>query len=414
MKNKDALTRPLIAVYTSVYPNKSQPNLGLFVRERMHRVSRSLNLVVVAPVPWFPFQSLIRRLRPHFRPHVPVFEEQEGISVYHPRFFCVPGFFKWTDAWFQALGSLRVMRRLKKEFGFDIIDAHFVYPDGVAAHLLGRWLKIPYTITLRGSLNRFGSSILHRRQIKKALNDASRIFTVSESLRREALAWGQDPAKVQMIGNGVDLDRFRPEDKLESRKMLGLPEKAKILISVGGLTERKGFHRIIELMPDLLEKHPDLHYVIAGGANPEGNNRARLESLIQDLGLQSRVHLLGAVDPDELRYVYSSGDIFVLATSFEGWANVLLEASACGLPIVATNVGGNAEVVSSEDVGILVPYGDQQALKDAVLMALSRTWDRDGILDHARSHSWENKIPGLVSSFLDINAQHKKFYFSQA
>lgn len=396
--------RPRLVVYTRVYPNGSQPNYGLFVRERMRRVAAELDLVVVAPVPWFPFQGLLRRFRPHYRPPVPAYEEQNGIRVYHPRFFCFPGVLKWTDGWLQALGSLPLMRRLQREFGYDLIDAHFVYPDGVAARRLARWLKVPYTITLRGSLLRFGRSTATRRQIDAALRDAARVFSVADSLRQDAISWGHDPDHLQVVGNGVDLDRFRPEDSAVSRHRLGLPPTARLLVSVGGLTERKGFHRVIEVLPELRARHGDVHFVVAGGASPEGNNRAELEAQIAALGLQDCVHLIGAVAPDELRYVYSAGDVFVLATRFEGWANVFLEASACGLPIVTTRVGGNAEVVSSEEVGLLVPYGDAAALRDALNAALSRDWDRGAILEHARRNAWQTRIPQLVETFRAITA----------
>lgn len=392
-------TRPRLVVFTRVYPNAVQPNLGLFVRERMRRVAEYLDVIVVAPAPWFPFQGLLGRLRPHSRPPLPAFEEQGSLSVYHPQFFCIPGIFKWTDGFFLALGCLPLLRRLKRDFGFDIIDAHFVYPDGVAARWLAKWLRCPYTITLRGSLTRFESSSLHRLQIAAALTDAAQVFSVADSLRQDAIRWGQRPEHVQMIGNGADLERFFPESQRLARRFFNLPEKGRLLVSVGGLTERKGFHHVIATLPELLERVPDLHFVIAGGATPEGNNEAELREQVQQLGLGERVRFLGQVAPDELRLVYSAGDLFVLATRFEGWANVFLEASACGLPIVTTRVGGNAEVVSSEQVGLLVPYGDHDALRDGILEALSRTWDREAILMHARANAWEKRIPQLVAAF---------------
>ncbi|ADC73008.1 glycosyl transferase group 1 [Thioalkalivibrio sp. K90mix] len=394
--------RPRLMVFTRVYPNAAQPNLGLFVRERMRRVAEHLDLVVVAPAPWFPFQNWLGRLRPHARPPLPAFERQGSIRVYHPRFLCIPGLFKWTDGFFQALGSLRLMRRLQRELGFDVIDAHFIYPDGVAARWLSRWLHHPYTITLRGSLNRFRDRPLHRGQIRRALEDAARVFSVASALRDEALDWGIEPDHLQVVGNGADLDRFKPEDRAQARQRLGLPAEGRFLISVGGLSERKGFHRVIATLPELLQQHRDLHLVIAGGGTPEGNNEAELRQQVQSLGLQDRVWFLGPVAPDALRFVYSAGDLFVLATRFEGWANVFLEASACGLPIVTTDVGGNAEVVASEQVGLIVPYGDHDALRAAIHEALGREWDRAAILAHARANDWRVRIPELVAAFETI------------
>lgn len=395
-------SRPRLVVYTRVYPNAMQPIYGLFVRERMRRVAVELDLVVVAPAPWFPFQGLLGRLRPHSRPSLPRQEVQDGIHVYHPRFFCFPGILKWTDAWFQALGSLSLMRKLRHA-GYDIIDAHFIYPDGVAAWYLARWLGCRYTITLRGSLVRFGSSLLHRWQINRALTEAARVFSVADAMRQDAIKWGQGPDHVEVVSNGVDIERFRPEDREECRSRLGLPQDARVLVSVGGLTEGKGFHHVIEIMPDLLCLYPNLHFVIAGGSSPAGNTEASLREQISNLGLEERVHLLGSIHPDALRFVYSAGDVFVLATRSEGWANVFLEASACGLPIVTTRVGGNAEVVSSKHIGRLVPYGDRDALYAAVCQALEQPWDRQVIMEHARANAWQTRIPALVSAFERIH-----------
>ncbi|MEA3642875.1 MAG: glycosyltransferase [Lamprobacter sp.] len=400
--------RPRLLVFTRVYPNAVQPNLGLFVRERMRRVAEHLDLIVVAPAPWFPLQGLIGRWRPHLRPQLPNFERQGDIRIYHPRFFCIPKLFKWTDGFFQALGCFPLLHRLQKDFDFDIIDAHFVYPDGVAARWLGQWLRRPYTITLRGSLTRFEASPWQRRQIERAMRHAARVFTVSEALRQDALRWGQTPDQVQAIGNGANLELFWPEAQAIAREQLGLPREGRLLISVGGLIERKGFHHVIAILPELLQKHADLQLVIAGGATQEGNNETELRQQVKQLGLINRVHFLGQLPPEQLRFVYSAGDLFVLATRFEGWANVFLEASACGLPIVTTRVGGNAEVVGSDQIGLLVPYGDQAALRDAILEALRRDWNRQAILAHARANAWAVRIPELVTAFERIVSAESK------
>ena len=395
--------RPRLVVFSRVFPNTTQPTFGVFVRERMFRVAEALPVVVVAPVAWFPGQGLIRRfLKPDFRPPVPYHEVQEGIDVYHPRFLCVPGILKWTDGFFLALGTLPLMRRLRRDFGFDIIDAHFVYPDGVAAWLLGRWLRRPYTITLRGTIFRISRNRLRRWLSARAMSAATRVFSVSESLRQVALGMNQPPEHVQVVPNGINLDYFYPEDRARCRDELGLPQDASVLITVGTLNERKGFHRVIEQIPGLLEAHPNLHYLCVGGGSPDGNDLERLQQQARDLGVADRVHFTGAVPPEALRTYYSAADVFVLATRFEGWANVFLEAAACGLPSVTTRVGGNAEVITSEELGLLVPFGDPDALRVAIDDALKREWNVDRIREHATSQSWEQRIPVLVDAFTGI------------
>src|ERR1700730_10216993 len=142
---------PQILVFSSLFPHSGEPYAGVFIRERMFRVGKHLPIVVVAPQAWFPLQGLIRRAYPWYRPNAPKFEIQEGVRIYHPRFIAVPGAFRQLDGVFMALGSLFSVRRIKRRLGLDLIDAHFAYPSGYAATLLGKWFKVPVTITLRGT-----------------------------------------------------------------------------------------------------------------------------------------------------------------------------------------------------------------------------------------------------------------------
>ncbi len=393
----DAVAGPRIVVLTRVYPNAAQPTFGVFVQERMARVARHLPLVVVAPVPWFPGEGLIRYWRPWFRPRVPRHEQREGIDVHHPRFLCIPGVGKSLDGLFQALGVLPTLRRLRRAGQLDLIDAHFIYPDGVAAWLVARWLGCPYTITLRGTILRISRTRLARYQARRALRGAARVFSVSDSLRQVALAMEPDRVPVEVVPNGINLDLFHPEDRRACRQALGIPADARVLITVGTLNERKGFHRVIEQLPQMLQEQPDLYYLAVGGGSPDGNDERRLRALAEQKGVADRVVFTGPVPPERLRYCYSAADLFVLPTRFEGWANVFLEAFACGLPAVATDVGGNREVICSDTLGSLVPFGDGPALRRAILDALAQEWDHAAILDYARRNSWAERIPALVA-----------------
>lgn len=391
--------QPKVVVFTTVFPHPGQPNAGLFIRERMFRVGQVLPLIVVAAVPWFPLQGLIRRWRPHFRPDAPSAEIRDGFEVLHPRFFSVPGVFKSLDGLFLALSCFPTMLRLKRRFGFDLIDAHFAYPDGFAATLLGKWLGVPVTITLRGTEIRLSRSLLHRHLIRKALTRAVRVFAVADSLKRHAVSLGTDTGKVRVVGNGVDMDKFHLMPQRSARRRLGLPQDAPVLVSVGGLVERKGFHRVIDCLPELRRAFPDLRYLIVGGTSAEGDWEQRLRRQAEALGLGESVMFLGAQPPEALSTILSSADVFVLSTRMEGWANVFLEAMACGLPVVTTRVGGNAEVVCRPELGTLVPFGDSPALCQAIAEALGKNWDRGEIIAYAQANSWDDRVAVLVEEF---------------
>ncbi|MGA7181635.1 MAG: glycosyltransferase [Thiobacillaceae bacterium] len=390
---------PKLLVFSSLFPHPLQPGGGLFIRERVFRVGQHLPVVVVSPQPWFPFQRVLRLFKPHFRPPAPRYEEQAGIAIFRPCFFSVPGLFKQWDGFFMALGSFFTLRRLKRDDRFQMIDAHFTYPDGYAATLLGHWFKVPVSVTMRGTEVPHSRIPALRRRLIKTFQRADRIFSVSSSLRQLALGLGAAESKTQVVGNGVDLDKFIPLDRREARLKFGVPQRAKVLISVGALVGCKGFHRVIQVLPGLLAHFPDLHYLIVGGASPEGNIETELREQVVRLGLENRVYFLGPLPLDELKWPLSAADGFVLATRNEGSANVFLEAMACGLPVVTTDVGGNAEVVCGPDIGTIVPYGDSLALEQALLSALERDWDRSAIRTHAMNNSWDNRVATLVEEF---------------
>ncbi|MDO9188383.1 MAG: glycosyltransferase, partial [Sulfurimicrobium sp.] len=192
--------RPHIVVFTTLFPSAAQPGAGVFIRERMFRVAKALPLMVVAPVPWFPFQGLIRLFRPHFRPAPPYRETQDGIEVLHPRFFSIPGLLKSLDGFFLALSTFALMRRLQLEQRCDIIDSHFAYPDAYAASLLGKWLALPFTVTLRGTESRLAKKNAFRKRMAMALQAAARIFSVSDSLRQVAISLGIPESRAEVVG----------------------------------------------------------------------------------------------------------------------------------------------------------------------------------------------------------------------
>jgi glycosyltransferase involved in cell wall biosynthesis len=370
----------------------------------MFRVAKHLPIVVVSPQPWFPLQGAIRLFRTDFRPRLPAYERMDGIEVYRPRYLSVPAVLKRLDGWLMSKGALPTVRRLSAR-GPHLIDAHFAYPDGYAAMLVAKRLGLRCTITLRGTEARHVKEPALRTRIEAALLGADRVFAVSESLRRIALAIGVSPDRVLTVGNGVDAERFRPQPRERSRESLGIPPDAKVLVTVGGLVERKGFHRVIECLPSLRQSFPDLRYLIVGGPGPEGDFSATLHEQVRRLGLTGSVSFLGALAPERVCEALSAADLFVLSTRNEGWANVLLEAMACGLPVIATDVGGNAEVVCDDRLGTIVPFGNAPRLEAAIRQGLTREWDREEIRRFAARSGWQSRIEVLLNEFAALQAQ---------
>lgn len=390
---------PRVLVFSSLFPSPARPQAGLFIRERMFRVAKHLPLQVVSPQPWFPGQSIIRRWRTHFRPHTPPYQEQQGIPVFYPKFLSVPGYWKGWDGLSMAMSCAPLLERLRRGAGFDLIDAHFAYPDGYAAVQLARRFNVPVSITLRGTEVPLSRDPVRRERILRALAGANRVFSVSQSLKDHVVSMGAEASKIQVVGNGVDTAKFYPLPREQARFELNIPKNARVLITVGALVPRKGQQRVIELLPRLLQRYPDLLYLLVGGASPEGDMTDQLKHQVSLLGLEQHVRFLGPKPPDTLKVPLSAADVFVLSTANEGWANVFLEAMACGLPVVTTDVGGNREVVSREDLGFLVPFGDSNALMGALDKAIQRQWNRDAILAYANDNDWEIRIDRLIRQF---------------
>lgn len=395
------MTEPRLIVYSSLFPSDAAPTAGTFIRERMFRVARRVPVVVIAPQAWSPFDPLIRRFRPGFRPMAARRERMDGIDVHRPRWLSLPGIGKRFDGWLMALCTEACVRRVHRDFRATVIDAHFLYPDGWAATRIAQRLGLPATITIRGSKDEWLIGTPREAGLRQAMARATKLFAVSQALARNvAHALGVAPSRVEVIGNGVDVERFAPVDRTEARRRLGLAPDAPVLIGVGNLIPGKGFQRVIALLPRLRERHPGLVYLIVGG----GDLRAALEAQARECGVADAVRFCGRQPQDELRWFYGAADVFVLATEFEGWANVFLEAMARGLSVVTTRVGSNAEVVSEPATGALVDWWDGDAFAEAIDRALVRDWDRRGIIAYARSNAWDERVERLVAEFSRLTA----------
>lgn len=377
-----------ILTFTTLFPNQQQPAHGLFVKERVLALAKLAELRVVAPVPWFPRVRILGE-RYYRYAMVPSRENYSGTPVDHPRFPAIPKLCKVVDAALLAAGSLAYMRKLRDQFPFDIIDSHWAYPDGAAAAILASRLHVPLAITVRGDdINIFLEEFWRRPWIRWSLEQAGVIIALSRELKDIVVATGISPSKVVVIPNGINPDSFYHIDRKLARAHLGLPADGRIILSVGRLHQSKGFPILAEAVGRLIGKYPDLHLYIVGSPDHEADARPAIQEAAARHNIMDRLHLVGAQDPALLKYWYGAADVFCLATSREGCANVLLEAMACGLPCITTPVGGNPDVVSSEEVGILAAP-DVESMTNAISSGLSRHWDSLRISECGRRRTWQ-------------------------
>ena len=267
----------------------------------------------------------------------------------------------------------------------DVIDAHFGHPEGVAAMLLSRRTGVPFAVTLRGSEVRHALNVRKRESLKEMFREAARVIGVSERLREFAVEMGADAAKTLTIPNGIDPRVFHAQDRAQCRAELGMAEGRRYIVSAGHLIELKGHHRAIEAMKTL---GPETELWIAGGAGRDRSYEQEIRAAAEDGALRGRVRLLGAVEQHKLAKLLSAADMFCLASSREGWPNVVHEALACGTPVVATDAGGVRELVAGDEYGVVVPVDDAAALADGLRRALGRDWDRAAIAELGGRRSW--------------------------
>ena len=384
-----------LLTFSTLFPNTEQPYHGIFVETRLRYLlaSGKAESRVVAPVPWFPlkhprFGSYARFAR------VPASEVRHGIDVRHPRFASVPKVGMEMAPWLMAQGVKSAIGRLLDEgYDVDVIDAHYFYPDGVAAVMLGKYFNKPVVITARGTdINLIPQFRLARQQILWAASKADAIITVCNALKDEMVQLGVAAGAITALRNGVDLQRFVPGDRDAARAALGLTHFT--LLSVGVLEARKCHDLVIKALMLL----PDVHLMIAGA----GPQRRALEELAMHLGLAARVTFLGAVAQTALSGYYNAADAMVLASSREGWANVLLESMACGTPVVASNVWGTPEVVTSPDAGVLMNERSPQGLAEALNRLRANYPEHAATRRYAELYSWDDTTAGQLDLFARV------------
>lgn len=396
--------RPLrILVFSTLYPSEVRPGHGVFVETRLRELvsSGQVQAKVVAPVPWF-YSTDRRHGARALMAATPRSEHRHGVEVLHPRYPLPPHIGQNIAPFVLALGAWPAVRRLVQEgFDFDLIDAHFYYPDGVAAALLARWFGKPLVITARGSdLNVFGRDALPQALMRWAGNVADHSVGVCQALVDVLRGWGVDGRRLQVIRNGVDIDRFQPVPQAQARTRLGLMGEP-LLISVGHLVEVKGHDLTLDALALLVPRWPGARLCFVG----DGPLRGKLQAQAAALRLTDRVSFAGAVPNDQLATWYSAADVMVLASRSEGWANVLLESMACGTPVVATAVGGTAEVVAAPSVGRLVAANDPAAIAQGVAALLDSPADRAAVRTYAKGFSWRETTDAQLRMFRELLAQ---------
>jgi len=286
-------------------------------------------------------------------------------------------------------------------FAPDLIFSCFIYPDGYAALKIGKALSVPVVTQSIGSdINRIGDPIsaMHTRTV---LRDVDFLVTVSGDLRTKAVAMGASAQKSRAIVNGCDLSVFHAMDRLEARQKLGIDPAAEAVVYIGRMDVKKGLRELVEAAAALHPQRPKLHVYLVG----EGPDRPVIESAILANNAAGYIHALPACPFDEVAVWMTAANLVTLPSYMEGCPNVILEALACGRPVVATKVGGIPEIMSDE-CGSLVPARAPVALAQALASVLERDWDAAAISAHW-SRSWSIVAAEMLEIFESLVSERQ-------
>ncbi|WP_316348797.1 glycosyltransferase [Desulfuromonas acetoxidans] len=373
--------------FSYCFPNQDNPTWGIFVYQRLAGLAQQTELKVCSPVPWFPLVTGTASDA----------NEQcwNAMSVFRPRFFYIPKFFKNSDGRLYASGLRRWLGSLQKSWQPDLLDAHFVWPDGVGVALLAQKLNIPYVITLRGKLYECLKDDSQTQQCRRALQGAQAVISVSSRMAEEAVRLGVDTQRLTVIPNGVDLKHFRIRDRQKCREKLHLPATGRLLVTVAHLGPRKGHHEVIEALAALPD---DVRLIIVGG-DAQGGSKEQLLEVAKKHGVEDRLILPGRQGYDLIPYFYSAADISVLASYREGCPNAVLESLACGTPVVATDVGAVADILPQPECGRMVPAQQVAPLKQALSQVLEKTWPPQQVRSASGVRSWDQVAEEVYKVF---------------
>ena len=383
-----------IAVVTRYFPNSAEPWQGRSAYQTLRVLARQADVRVFFPNATYP--SLLRP-RSRIYDNLDASFSPPDVKVSYYNYSALPLVSRPLNGWKAARALLPHVRN----FAPDLIFSIFLYPDGYAALQIGKALSVPVVAMSIGSdINRIGDRIsaMHTRTV---LREADFLITVSDDLRKKAVAMGAAPEKTRAIVNGCDLSVFHVRDRLEARQKLHIDPAVEAVVYIGRMDVKKGLRELVEAAALLHPQHTNLHVYLVG----EGPDRPLIESAIRAKNAAKYIHVLPACAFDEVAVWMAAADLVTLPSYMEGCPNVVLEALACGRPVVATNVGGIPEIMSDE-CGRLVPAGEPVALAQALASVLGTAWDAAAISARG-SRSWSTVSAELLDIFGSLAAPHR-------
>jgi glycosyltransferase involved in cell wall biosynthesis len=368
-----------IAVVTPLFPIRAEPFRGQPIYFTVRELARLTDVKVFCPLARYPESPWLRPRSYVYYPPDPTYVP-EGVESAYFEYSALPVVSRPWNGWLCE----RRLRPLLSAWKPDLILSYWLYPEGWSAVLAGRKLKVPVIVGSRGSDLGTGLDLVTRFQTKRVVQCSAGVLTVSEQLRNRAISLGAEPNRVRTVMNGCDLSTFHRRERQIERTRHSIPADAELIVFVGHLVGGKGVRELVDAVAELAPKRPRLRAVLIG----DGRLESELRMQASRLGIEERIHLAGRASAANIASWLGACDVFTLPSYSEGFPNVVVEALACGRPVVATHVGGIPDLVSKE-TGILIAPRETKALASALEAALSANWDADDIA-RRWSRGWQD------------------------
>jgi glycosyltransferase involved in cell wall biosynthesis len=392
-----------VLALTNLFPNQREPNRGCFNLQQFAALRRHAEVRVIAPIAWQPWNHGLSRPAPYQ-------ETWSDIPTLHPFYFYTPGIGRAAYALWMYCSLRGVMARVVRSYRPDVLLGTWAYPDAVAAAALARRWELPWLAKVHGSdIHVLAKAPLPRQQIRWALRQASRTFAVSTGLKQQLVELGVPAERIQVQHNGVDVERFQLQEKTAARIRTGLPLERRVVVYVGNLKASKGVLDLLEAARQLTaapagseqgKREAAPLIVFVGG----GDARDRLAEEIGRQGLANHVRLVGAQPHGEISTWIAAADALCLPSHQEGCPNVVLEALACGRPVVACCVGAVPDLIDAA-CGALVPPREPEQLAAALREVVLRPWDAAALRQRVLPFSWEDNARVLAAGLADAARQ---------
>lgn len=359
-----------IAVVTPLFPIRAEPFRGqpiyLTIRELRKLAS---DLRVFCPQAKYPEAKWLRPRSYVYYPPDSKFSPPDVPATYF-EYPALPAISRPVNGYF----CYRALRKHLQAWKPDLVLSYWLYPEGYAAVLAAESLGVPSIVGARGSDLSVNLDRVTRFMTERTLRKADGAVMVSEELRQRSISFGMNSERVKTVFNGCDTSIFHPADREAARQELGISPDAELVLFVGHLNAGKGVRELFDATARLMVSRPKLQVVLIG----DGGMQAELPGLASRLGIEKHVRLAGRASSPQIARWLTAADLFCLPTYAEGCPNVVIEALACGRPIVSTTVGAIPDLVDST-TGILISPRDSAALAGALKQAFAKKWDSAAI-----------------------------------